>query len=185
MAIVPTMSGGLPPLPTTTPQTGVVPPGYGALSPRAMSVPSPFFGADANEQVQGSLDYFMNPNNRLVQMARQEGARQAAERGGINSSIAAGASERAALEQAQGLAVGATQIQGQRDAAQLNDWMDSQSFSRSLAAMPYQSSMEMLKYLTTASINDPAVYTPSAVSGMSNFFNQNMDDILKTYFGGP
>lgn len=180
MPLMPTTGGGIPPLPTTQPP---VPNPYGAMGPGAMSTPSPFAGRNYNDMIQSSLDYFMNPNSEYMQAAKQAGMQVAAERGGVNSSIAAGASQKAALEQATSLASSSVASQLGQENAQLQDWMDSQSFNRSLAAMPYQSSMDMLKYISQAGIQDPALYTPSVISGFSNFYNQNMNDILKQYFG--
>lgn len=181
MPLMPTTGGGIPPLPTTQPPA---PNPYRAMSPSAMSTPSPFAGRNYNDMIQSSLDYFMNPNSALMQNAKQQGMELAQERGGVNSSIAAGAAQRASIDAATGMATGAVQAQLGQENAQLQDWMDQQSFSRSLAAMPYQNSMDMLKYISQAGIQDPALYTPSVISGFSNFYNQNMNDILKQYFGG-
>lgn len=148
------------------------------------NTPAPFAGRDYNQMTQDSLDFFMNPNSQLRQQARQEGLNVAAERGGINSSIAAGASERAALGQAIPLAQGAMGAQIAQEQVQQQNWIDSQNFGRELAAMPYQNSLGMLQSLNAASIADPQLFSPSVVSGMSNFFNKNMADILKQYFGG-
>jgi hypothetical protein len=41
----------------------------------------------------------------------------------------------------------------------------------------------MLESVTAAGLKDPQLYTPSVISGFSNFFNQNMNDILGSYFG--
>lgn len=143
---------------------------------------SPFAGRDYNQMFQGSLDYFMNPNSQLRQQARLEGTNMAAQRGGINSSIAAGAAERAAINQAVPLAQGALSAQIAQEQPQLQNWVDSQNFGRELSAMPFQNSLAMLQSLNAASISDPQLFSPSVVSGMSNFFNQNMNDILKQYF---
>lgn len=183
MAITPTTGGGLPPIPGQQPYS--MQPNYSALNPNTRSSPFPFANQDYNSMMQNSLDYFMNPNSELMQQAKLRGMETANERGGVNSSIAAGAAQRASLDSATGMATGAVQAQLQQQNAQLQDWMDQQSFSRSLAAMPYQNSMDMLKYISQAGIQDPALYTPSVISGFSNFYNQNMNDILKQYFGGP
>lgn len=153
------------------------------FSKTAATNPAPFAGRDYNQMFQGGLDYFMNPNSQLRQQARLEGMNTAAERGGINSSIAAGASERAALGQAVPLAQGALSAQIAQEQPVLQNWIDSQNFGRELAAMPYQNSLAMLQSLNAASVADPQLFSPSVVSGMSNFFNQNMQDILKQYFG--
>jgi hypothetical protein len=103
-------------------------------------------------------------------------------RGGINSSIAAGASERAALDQAVPLAQGAVASQLGQEQAVLSNWMDTQGFNRELASMPYQNSLSMLNKITDYSLQDPQLYTPSVISGYTNFFNQQMNDTIKRYF---
>ena len=155
-----------------------------SFSPFAQPTAAPFAGRDYNQMTQDSLDFFMNPNSQLRQQARQEGLNVASERGGINSSIAAGASERAAIGQASGLAQGAMSAQIAQEQAQNQNWVDSQNFNRELAAMPFQNSLQMLQSINQYALQDPQLYSPSAVSGMSNFFNKNMADIMKNYFGG-
>lgn len=159
----------------------------------AMAMPSlglegafstPLDGVNYNQQLSNSLEHFMNPNSAYIQQARQRGAEVAATRGGINSSIAAGASERAALDAAVPLAQTATGMNFAVDQVRLNDWAQQQGFKRELYAMPFASSMNMLERLAQYSMEDPELYSPSVVSGMSNFFNQNMNDILRRYFGG-
>lgn len=54
-------------------------------------------------QVMGSLESVIGSNSPYIQNARRRGLETAATRGGINSSIAAGSSERAAIEAAQPL----------------------------------------------------------------------------------
>ena len=144
--------------------------------------PAPFATRNYDQMVQGSLDYFMNPNSQLRQQARLEGANVAAQRGGINSSIAAGASERAALDQAAPLAQASLSARLAQEQAENQNWVDSQQFNRQMASMPFQSSLQMLQSIQQMALTDPQLYSPSVVSGMSNFFNQNMNDILKNYF---
>ena len=142
--------------------------------------------------VQQSLQDFLNPNSQYIQNARQQGMEVAATRGGINSSIAAGASQRSAIEAAAPLAQQAVAIDVQRQQAEqqmLNEeWANQQNFNRtfqgSLAMLPVQSSFGMLEAIQQYALEDPELYTPDVVSGYSNFFNQNMNDILKNYFGG-
>lgn len=141
---------------------------------------------DPNEMVQSSLEAMLDPSSSYIRNARQRGAEYAASRGGINSSIAAGASERAAIEAAAPLAQQALAIQGQREQVQAEDWMSQQNFNRSMqgqiAMMPLQNSFSMLNMLQQAAIQDPALYTPEVTSGYSNFFQKNMNDILSNYF---
>lgn len=145
---------------------------------------SPFAGRDYNALVQNSLESFMNPNSQLMQNARQRGMEVAATRGGINSSIAAGASERAAMEMATPLAQGAVASQLGQEQAILANWQEEQGFARDLVAKPFESSMNMLQRVQEYALEDPQLYTPSVTSGFTNFFNQNMNDMIKRYFGG-
>lgn len=147
------------------------------------NTPSPFQNRNYNDLVGNSLEAFTNPNSQLMRQAAQQGLNLANERGGINSSIAAGASQRAALEQAAPLAQTSVAAQLNQEQAQLQNWVDTQGFNRELNAMPYQNSLSMLNRITEAGIQDPQLYSPSVVSGFSNFFNQNMNDILGRYFG--
>lgn len=146
--------------------------------------PMPFANYDYNAMLQGSLEQFMDPNSTYMQNARQRGIELAATRGGVNSSIAAGASQRAALEAAVPLAQTAVGMQAGAQQAQIQDWLAQQGFNRELAAMPFTSSMNMLGRITELGMQDPELYTPSVVSGFTNFFNQNMNDMISRYFGG-
>lgn len=141
---------------------------------------------DPNEMVQSSLEAMLDPSSSYIRNARQRGAEYAASRGGINSSIAAGASERAAIEAAAPLAQQALAIQSQREQVQADDWLSNQNFNRSMqgqiAMMPLQNSFNMLNMVQQAAIQDPALYTPEVTSGYSNFFQKNMKDIMENYF---
>lgn len=155
----------------------------------APSQPSPYAEApNPNTMVQSSLEAMLNPNSSYIQNARQRGVEYAASRGGLNSSIAAGASERAAIEAAQPLVQSALDIQKTRDVLAGQDWLDTQAFNREfqgqLAMLPVVNSFNMLKSVQDFALQDPALYTPDVVSGYSNFFNQNMNDIMNQYFGG-
>jgi hypothetical protein len=134
------------------------------------------------------MEAMLNPNSSYIQNARQRGVEYAACRGGLNSSIAAGASERSAIEAAQPLVAQALDIQKTRDLQLGQDWLDTQGFNREfqgqMAMMPITNSFNMLNQLQQMSMQDPALFTPEVVSGYSNFFNQNMKDIMGQYFGG-
>jgi hypothetical protein len=145
--------------------------------------PFPFEGRNYNDLVQTSLESFMNPNSQLMQQAAQQGRNLAAERGGINSSIAAGASQKAALEGVMPLVQTSVGAQINQEQAKLEDWTNQQGFNRELAAMPFKSSMDMLSMVSQYGLQDPQLYSPSVISGFNNFFNQNMNDILGRYFG--
>lgn len=152
----------------------------------AQTAPAP--ALTGAQTVQGNLSAFMDPNSQLVQQARQRGAEYANTRGGLNSSIAAGAAERAVIENANALGGQATAIDMQREQTNMENWLNTQNFNRAMFGQfqqgAFQSSLGMLEMLQRASIEDPELYTPDIVSGMSNFFNMNMADQLKRYFGG-
>lgn len=138
-------------------------------------------GAD---QVAGSLQSFLSPSSDYIRQARQAGAEYAAERGGVNSSIAAGASQRAAIQQADSLAQQANAIDQNRQSVLDNDWLSEQNFGRTLFSQKFGSSLDMLNNINQMALMDPELYTPEVASGLSNFFSQNMNNILKQYFNG-
>lgn len=174
------MAGTLPAQNFQMPMAGGMPnAGMGAM---------PVANTDYNTQLSQSLEHFMDPNSAYIQNARQRGAEQAAVRGGVNSSIAAGASERAALEAAMPLAQTATGMsagqQGMMQQARLSEWAEQQGFNRELYMRPFASSVDMLGRVTEMGLQDPELYSPSVISGYSNFFNQQMGDMMRRYFGG-
>jgi len=142
---------------------------------------------DPNAMVQGSLAAMLDPNSQFIQGARQRGTELAATRGGINSSIAAGASERAAIDAAGGLAQQSLGIQQTREQQEAADWSSQQNFNRSIlgtfATTKFNSSLDMLNSIQAMSLNDPELFTPNVVSGYSNFFQKNMNDIMSRFFG--
>ena len=141
---------------------------------------------DPNAVVSGSLETMLNPNSQYIQNARQRGVEQAAVRGGVNSSIAAGASERAAVEAAAPLAQQAVNIQQTREGVNADNWAASQNFNRAflgqLGQTSFNSSIGMLEMMQKYAMDDPELYTPEVTSGFSNFFQRNMNDILGRYF---
>lgn len=148
---------------------------------------APAMSLTGAQTVQGNLDAFSSPSSQLIQQARQQGAQYAQQRGGINSSIAAGAAERSALEQAGALGAQATAIDQQREAVTLENWANTQNFNRAMTGQfkqgAFQNSLNMLEMLQRASVEDPELFTADIVSGMGNFFSMNANDILKRYFG--
>lgn len=140
------------------------------------------------QTVMRSLDAFTGSSSPYIENARRRGLELAATRGGINSSIAAGAAERSALEAAQPLVQQAVQIDqnnqqlGQQ--AQYDNWLSQQNFGRALFGQQFTSSLGMLEGLQQAALQDPELYSPETVSGFSNFFNTQMSETLKRYFGG-
>lgn len=150
---------------------------------------TPFANApSADRMVQSSLESMLNPNSQYIQNARQRGVEYAQSRGGLNSSIAAGASERSAIESAMPLVQSSLGIQQSREQVLAQNWINEQGFNRELQGaitmMPVQNAFNMLNLVQEYAINDPELYTPDVISGYSNFFNQNMNDILSQYFGG-
>lgn len=159
------------------------------LMGRVTNTPLQTYGTglqDPNAVVTGSLESMLNPNSQYIQNARQRGVEQAAVRGGVNSSIAAGASERAAVEAAAPLAQQAVNIQQTREAVNADNWAASQNFDRAflgqLAQTSFNSSIGMLETMQRYAMEDPELYTPEVMSGFSNFYQRNMNDILGSYF---
>lgn len=156
-----------------------------------------------NELVENRLAGLLSGNSRYIQNARQRGAEYAGARGNINSSLAAGASERAAIEAGlpiaesdagvyrdanQGNFESLNQLRQMRTAADLDNWLSSESFNRDyngrLAMIPVQSAADFMGYLSQRALEDPAVWTPDVVSGWSNFFTGNFMDVFSNFFGG-
>lgn len=146
--------------------------------------PNPLAGRDNNAVVAGTLESMIGNNSGLIQNARQRGIEYAATRGGINSSIAAGAAERSAMEAAQPLVNASLEMQAQQDAALQEDWSSQQNFARGLYGQQISNTMGMLNTVQQYALEDPELYTPEVTSGYSNFFQQNMNDIMSNYFKG-
>lgn len=77
--------------------------------------------------------------------------------------------------------------QGERvDEAQVQNWLNSESFTRQfngqLAMLPMSSALDLTRAITQFAMQDPELYTPTVVSGMTEFFNSNMNAILRQYF---
>lgn len=138
--------------------------------------------ASGLESVSGTLQSLLSPNSSYIANARQRGIEQAATRGGVNSSIAAGASERAAIEAAAPLVQQATALQQNQQNFQMQDWLANQNFGRNLFTQKFSTTLDMLNNLNQMALMDPELYTPDVTSGMANFFQKNMNDIIKNYF---
>lgn len=145
-------------------------------------------GPTGVDMVSNSLAAFLDPNSRYIQDARQRGMEVAAQRGGINSSIAAGAAERSAISAAAPLAQAALGVETNRESVAMQDWLDNQQFNRNLqgqmAMFPLQQGASMLNMVQQFALQDPALFTPEVISGYSNFFNENMKNIMRQYFPG-
>jgi len=139
--------------------------------------------ASGTTQVVDSLNSILGSNSSYIQNARRAGAQQAAARGGVNSSIAAGASERAALDSASSMVGQATNIDMNAQNVAYQNWLQQNNFSNTLQSSILDNSLSALNSIQRAALEDPELYTDDVVSGYSNFFNQNTADILKNYFG--
>jgi hypothetical protein len=155
-----------------------------------------------NELVANQLNDLLSQDSAYMRNARLRGTEQAASRGLANSSIAAGASQRAALEAAMPIAqadanvyreanagnfAALNDLRQMRTAAELDNWLGSESFNREyngqLAMIPIQSAADFMGYLSQRALEDPAVWTPDVVSGWSNFFTGNFQDVFSNFFG--
>ena len=146
--------------------------------------PMPMNSVNGTQQTLNSLDQVLSSGSPYIENARRRGMETAAARGGINSSIAAGASERAALEAAMPLVQQGMQIDSAAQNAQYENWLSQQNFDRALVGQAFNSSASMLQSVQQYALADPELYTPDVVSGYTNFFQDNMDQVLKRYFGG-
>lgn len=155
----------------------------GASQP-VQQVQAPTSFQPATGIVQTSLEAMLNPNSTYIQNARQRGMEVAATRGGINSSIAAGAAERQAIEAAAPLAQQAINIQQSREGAIMQEWMAQQGFGRNLINQKFGSTLDMLNNIQQMAMMDPELYTPEVTSGLTNFFQKNMNDVIKRYLSG-
>lgn len=136
--------------------------------------------------ITGFMESLTNRSGSYIQNARRRGREFANSRGMLNSSMGAGAGERAALEASQPLVDQMVSIQRQREQFQSQDWLNSNQFDRefagTLAMLPVTNSYQMLQTILDYALQDPSLYTPEVFSGFSNFFMQNMQDIMSQYF---
>lgn len=74
----------------------------------------------------------------------------------------------------------------QGDAAAQQDWLANNQFTRefnaALSMMPIQSAASLSNMIAQYAMENPEVYTPEIISGMTNFFNRNMLSIMQMYF---
>lgn len=74
----------------------------------------------------------------------------------------------------------------QSDAAFQKDWLDSRSFSREfqtqLSMIPLSAAADLTSYISKYAVENPEIYTPEIINGMSTFMAQNMASILAQYF---
>lgn len=154
------------------------------------------------------LDSYVNQltssNSALMRNARLSGIEAAAGAGLQNSTLAAGASQRAALDFVVPLAQTAmdtfntretrnwTAGQNQLDRDQqitmvkLQDWLNNESFMRewnaNLAMYPITNTTALLNKITEQALQNPQVYTPDVISGLQQFFTTSYLDVLSKYF---
>ena len=146
------------------------------------SVPLPHT-TSGTSQAMASLDQVTGANSPYLANAHRRGLEVAATRGGINSSIAAGSAERAALEAAAPLVQQGLAIDQQAQQVQYDNWLSEQNFGRALYGQQFTNSLDMLNQIQQYALEDPELYTPEVISGYSNFFQQNMNAIMQRYFG--
>jgi hypothetical protein len=86
------------------------------------------------------------------------------------------------MQAAQPLMSEALGIQQQRDQLAGQDWLSSQGFNRqiqgALTMLPITSAYHMLDTVQNYALQNPALYTPDVISGYSNFFNDNMNNVM-------
>ena len=74
----------------------------------------------------------------------------------------------------------------QSDATFQQDWLQSRNFSREfqsqLSMIPLSAAADLTSYISKYAVENPDVYTPEIINGMSNFMAQNMQSILSQYF---
>lgn len=190
------------------PGSGQNPPGQPGQPGQPGAPLPPGFGLDfmreitPNELVANQLQALLNSDSAYMQNADQRGREFANSRGALNSSIGAGAARRAALEAAMPIAqadaqayreanaanfASLSQLRQMRVAGDIENWLNDQTYTRewngNLAMLPIGSSIDMLQYIMQRGMEDPSVFTPDVLSGLNNFFNGNMFDILSRYYG--
>jgi hypothetical protein len=161
---------GAPTAPAVTP--AAVAPTY---TPQQFSITTPADSAivkqslDNMNQVYGGI---LDPNSAIMKDAKQRGLEMASQRGNINSSIAVGAAERQVLGAAGGIA---SQVYG--------DANNSRDFYRAAKLLPLQHALSFSTDFATMASENPEVYTPEYVNGMTNFFMSNMQNVMQNFFG--
>lgn len=215
---------------TTTPPTSTIPP-TNTNTPTTPPVTSPpmnqtvpglnsMVGLDfarqvtPNELVSTQLNNLTNSNSAYMQNARRRGAEYAGSRGNLNSSIGAGAAQRASLEAGLPIAtadaasygnagnrtfdaadrirqMGIESYLGQNDAAfsaQQQDWLNNNTFNREfngqLALMPIANAADMWAGLMNLATQNPEVFTPTVLAGYQDFFQRGFDEYMSRYLGG-
>lgn len=158
----------------------------------------------AGQVVQDYMNELLNENSGYIQSARRSGIEQAANRGLINSSIAAGNSQRAAIDAAQPILNQITNLHNQREQlaftgeqnqmdrdqqitmARVADWAANNQFNREyngqLSLLPIKNITDLNAQLTQAAIDNPEIFPPEVVSGLGEFFGTNLLSMLRQWF---
>lgn len=79
-----------------------------------------------------------------------------------------------------------SRAQLQSDATFQQDWLSSRNFSREfqsqLSMIPLSAAADLTSFISKYAVENPDIYTPEIINGMSNFMAQNMRSILSQYF---
>ena len=134
--------------------------GSGGTDPATPSAPDPLSVPETGDSVISTLNGLLDSNSRYIKLARAAGERQAQERGLLNSSLAAGSSEAAAIAAAAPLASQDASIIAQRNQSRLEGDINQRN-ATSIQGLQDASAMERLK-LTTASQEKVAASGESA-----------------------
>lgn len=161
--------------------------------------------------VTDNINNLLSSDSRYIQNARQRGLEQANSRGMLNSSIAAGASERSAIEAAQPILNNIMGLTSQRESqanqslesqrnrqfqsefalldANIQDWVNNQNFNREfngqLAMLPIASAADMWSGLMQLAASDPTVFTPDVLAGYQDFFQTGFNEYISRYLTPP
>jgi hypothetical protein len=167
--------------------------------------PTPAGGFGAGDVVQQIISQMMS--GQYGQQAARQGLALANQRGLLNSGMAVGNAQSAALQQISpfvGQAMGLISqrennaFQGdqnqldrnlksklQSDASFQQDWLNSQNFNRefyaAMATIPVQSAAQFQQLIAQYALDNPEVYTPQTIAGMTQFFNSNFQQIMAQY----
>lgn len=161
-------------------------------------------GMDAGSIVSDFMTNLLDEDGQYIQNARRRGLETAQNRGLRNSSIAAGASQRAALEAAQPLVSEMVGIQQDREnraftgeqnqldrnqqitMSQVQNWLNNETFNRefngALSMLPITSAANLMSTIQQYALENPEVYTPDVINGFANFFQNNFATMLQDYF---
>lgn len=149
--------------------------------------------------VTDNLNNLLSSNSAYIRNARQRGREQAASRGMLNSSMSAGAAQRAAIEGAMPIMSQIMGLTSQRESqafqqqfaqtqATLQDWANDRQFTREfngqLSLIPIASSADMWASLMNLATQDPTVFTPTVIAGYQDFFQNGFNEYIGRYFQG-